>query len=167
MTEHVFMTSGRVEELDLTEILNLTAIGKLEWGRDRNGAAAVGTNVDYSMGAGISITRNLLEVRAGYVPDERRSFNYLRLTSMTGDKHYIDDFPNEPLSPLGNRVLRIALIAVSARNGRLSGEMQSCHQCGRPTGHLELYYAAHGIPGAIMGGSERVECVSCGPTFAH
>ena len=161
------MERGRIEEPDLTEILDLTAIGKLEWGHDRSGAAAIGTNVDYSMGAGISITRNLLEVRAGYVPDEWRAFSYLRLTSMTSDRYYLDNFPNEPLSPLGSRVLRAALIAVNTRNGRLSGEMQSCHHCGRPTGHLELYDAAHGIPEAVMSGSERVECVTCGPTFAH
>ena len=49
MAEHVFLQEQKVEVADINEILDLTAVGQLEWGRSR-GYTAIGSSVDYSLG---------------------------------------------------------------------------------------------------------------------
>lgn len=161
MAEHIFLQRQRIEPADINEVLDLTATGQLEWGRD-NRSLAFGTNVDYSMGREVAIARNLLEVRVGFTPSE--ALNYLRMKDASEELYYVEDGSDEELLALANRVLRVGNIALTVPGGRLSGTMEDCDPCERETGHLTLYDAAHGIAGAVMSGSERVECVSCGDT---
>ena len=163
MAEHVFLQEQQVVRADINEILDLSAVGKLEWGNDHR-FAAIGSNVGYSMGDEIAVTRNLLEVRVGYNPDKHNSLNYLRLQDRDRQFHYIEDGSDEGLLGLATRLLRIGEIAVRTSNGRLSGTLENCGDCGRETGHIRLYDAPHGLAGAIMAGSARVECVSCAST---
>jgi hypothetical protein len=161
--EHIFLQQQRIEEADLTEILAMSAVGQLEWG-NAGRAAAVGTTVDYSMGGEYALHHNLIEVRAGYTPREENAFNYLRLSDFANNQYYVEHDTDDPLMPLAKRVLILGMIAVTTRRGRLSGTIEPCESCRQDTGHIRLYDAAHGIPGAVMSGSERCECVNCGLT---
>ena len=161
MAEHIFLQRQRIEAADINEVLDLTATGQLEWGRDSQ-ALAFGTNVDYSMGRDCAVKRNLLEVRVGFTPSE--ALNYLRMKDANEELYYVEDGSDEELLVLARRVLRVGNIALTVPGGRLSGTLEDCGPCERETGHLTLYDAAHGIAGAVMSGSERVECVSCGDT---
>ncbi len=161
MAEHIFLQRQRIEPADINEVLDLTATGQFEWGSDDR-ALAFGTNVDYSMGRDIAIARNLLEVRVGFTPS--KALNYLRMKDASEVLYYVEDGSDEELLALANRVLRVGNIALTVPGGRLSGSLEDCGSCERETGHLSLYNAAHGIAGAVMSGSERIECVSCGDT---
>lgn len=159
MAEHIFLQRQQIEPADIHEVLDLTAVGQLEWGRAER-VLAFGTNVDYSMGREIAVARNLLEVRVGLTP--REDLNYLRMKDAREQLYYVEDGSDEELLTLANRVLRIGNIALTVPGGRLSGTMEDCGTCERQTGHLALYNAVHGIAGAVLGGSERIECVGCG-----
>lgn len=161
MAEHIFLQRQQIEVADINEVLDLSATGQLEWGRDPR-SLAFGTNVDYSMGRDVAIARNLLEVRVGFTPSE--ALNYLRMKDANEELYYVEDGSEEELLALARRVLRVGNIALTVPGGRLSGTMEDCGPCERETGHLALYDAAHGIAGAVMAGSERNECVSCGDT---
>ena len=161
MAEHIFLQERRIEAADINEVLDLTATGDLEWGRDHR-ALALGTDVDYSMGREVAIARNLLEVRVGFTPSD--SLNYLRMKDAGEEFYYVEEGSEQELLGLANRVLKVANVCMTVVGGRLSGTMQDCGVCERQTGHLALYRAAHGIAGAVMAGSERLECVSCGDT---
>ncbi|HEX9679017.1 MAG TPA: hypothetical protein VGA08_00130 [Candidatus Saccharimonadales bacterium] len=161
MAEHIFLQRHQIEPADIHEVLDLTAMGQLEWGRDDR-ALAFGTNVDYSMGREIAIARNLLAVRVGFTPSE--ALNYLRMKDASEELYYVEDGSDEELLALANRVLKLGNIALTVPGGRLSGTIEDCGSCERETGHLTLYDAAHGIADMVMAGSERVECVSCGDT---
>jgi hypothetical protein len=159
--EHVFLQRQSIEEADLNEILALSATGQLEWGSSQR-MAAIGTNVGYSMGAEYALHHNLIEVRAGYTPHEDNAFNYLRLSDFTNNRYYVEHDTDDSLMPLAKKVLKLGMLAVTTETGRLSGTIEHCESCRQDTGHVRLYDAAHGIPGAVMTGSERCECVSCG-----
>ena len=161
MAEHIFLQRQRIEPADIDEVLDLSAIGKLEWGRDHS-ALALGTNVDYSMGRDVAIARNLLEVRVGFTTTE--TLNYLRMKDVNEDLYYVKEGSDQELLSLASRVLKIANVCMTVPEGRLSGSMEDCGACERQTGHLALYNAVHGISGAVLAGSERLECVSCGYT---
>ena len=159
MAEHVFLQQQRIEAADINEVLDLTATGELEWGRDHR-ALALGTNVDYSKGREVAIARNLLEVRVGFTPSD--ALNYLRMKDASEELYYVEDGSDEELLSLANRVLRVANVCMTVPGGRLSGSIEDCGKCERQTGHIALYNAVHGIAGAVMAGSARFECVSCG-----
>lgn len=161
MTEHIFLQRQQIEPADIHEVLDLTAMGQLEWGRDYR-SLAIGTNVDYSMGRDVAVARNLLEVRVGFTPSD--ALNYLRMKDASEEFYYVEDGSDNELLALANRVLRIGNVALTVPGGRISGNMENCVTCERETGHLTFYNAIHGIAGAIMAGSERVECVTCGDT---
>ncbi len=159
MAEHIFLQRQQIEPADINEVLDLTATGQLEWGRDEMWLA-FGTNVDYSMGREVAMARNMLEVRVGYTP--YNELHYLRMKDATEQLYYVEDGSEEKLLVLAKRVLNIGRVALTVPGGRLSGTMDDCDRCQRQTGHIELYSAVHGIPGTVMSGSERVECVCCG-----
>jgi len=161
MAEHIFLQRQQIEPADIHEVLDLTATGQLEWGRSV-GLLAFGTHVDYSMGRKVAIARNLLEVRVGFTPSE--ALNYLRMKDANDELYYVEEGSNEELLVLATRVLKVGRIALTVPGGRLSGTLEDCGTCERQTGHLALYNAVHGIAGAVLGGSERVECVGCGDT---
>jgi hypothetical protein len=161
MSEHVFLQSGQIEVADINEVLDLAAVGWLEWGSDSR-SLAFGSNVDYSMGNDVAVSKNLLEVRVGYTPSD--ALNYLRMKDANQELYYVEDGSDEELLSLAGRVLRVAQVAMTVYGGRLSGTIQDCGDCERPTGHISLYDAPYGIAGAKMAGSERIECVSCGET---
>lgn len=161
MAEHIFLQRQQIEPADINEVLDLSAIGQLEWGRDQR-SLAFGTNVDYSMGRYLAVARNLLEVRIGFTPSQ--SLNYLRMKDANEELYYVEDGSDEKLLELARRVLRVGNIALTVPGGRLSGTMAGCDSCERETGHLTLHNIAYGIAGAVLAGSERVECVSCGDT---
>ncbi len=161
MAEHVFLQERRIETADINEVLDLTATGELEWGRDYR-ALALGTDVGHSMGSEVAIARNLLEVRVGFTPSD--ALNYLRMKDANEELYYVEEGSEQELLSLANRVLRIANVCMTVTGGRLSGTMEDCGTCERQTGHLALYNSVHGIAGAVMAGSERIECVSCGDT---
>ena len=166
MAEHIFLQRQRIEKPDLTEVLDLSATGTLEWGWAGRGWAAFGTNVDYSMGREIAVDRNLLEVRVGFKPlVEGTELNYVRMKDAKKKVYYVDEVSEESLLSLANRILRIGELALTIPGGRLSGKMENCTDCAKQTGHIALYNAVHGIAGAVLSGSERTECVGCGSTI--
>src|SRR4051812_8918049 len=126
MKERIFLQDGRIEEADLHEILALSAVGELEWGWAGGGAAAVGSNVEYSVGAEYALHHNLIEVRAGFMPSLDNAFNYLRMHDFHNRLHYVEHDTDDPLMPLAKKVLRVGMLAVTAERGRMSGTMQYC-----------------------------------------
>ena len=161
MAEHIFLQRKQIEPADIHEVLDLTVSGQLEWYRSYT-ALAIGTNVNYSMGSEVGIARNLLEVRVGHNPGETLKLNYLRMTDASRELYYVDEESDDGLIVLANRVLRIGNIALTVPGGRLSGTLEECESCERETGHLALYDSPYGLSGAMMAGSARTECASCG-----
>ena len=114
MIEHRFLQGGEVHETDLRQVLDLSAIGVLEWGHDGD-AAAIGSNVAYSTDQATAEAANLLEVRVGYIPPTpvATAFNYLRLTGADGEQHYVADDSNPGLIPVAQRVMRLGFSATN------------------------------------------------------
>ncbi len=174
MIDHEFLQGGQIHEADLREVLDLTAVGDLEWGRVE-GYTALGTNVGRVLGWEVAEEANLVDVRAGFNPPESNpaSFNYVRLTDRDGRQYYVAEDENPELIPVAQRVLDLGLIAVTVPGGRLSGRIEACasgEHDDRESGHITVYNAPHGIAGAVMGGSERHICVQCShttPVAAH
>lgn len=161
MSEHVFLREKAIKQEDIQEAIDQTAIGMFEWG-EATRYAAIGTSVSYSAGPEFSLHRNLLEVRVGFNPNNDNSFHYLRFTDFNGDRYYVDHEENQELIDEANRLYRIAKIAINTTKGRLSAEIKACEACCDLTPHLNLLNSPYGIPGAVMAGSERCECVRCG-----
>lgn len=166
MIDHVFLESGHIQEVDLAEILDLTAVGDLEWGRAGGSAAAIGTDVGRIVGQEVAERVNLTEIRAGYIPPESNPgrLNYVRLTDGEGTRHYIAEDVNVELLEVAQRVLDLGLLAVHTQSGRLSGEIRQCvsrtHD-DRLSGHIQVHDLVHGILGTVMSGTERHICVQC------
>lgn len=160
MTNHIFLQEQRVEAADLHAVLDLSATGQLEWG-PVPGLAVMGTNVDYSLGRETAMRRNLLEVRVSFIPDGITSLNYLLMKDAAKQSFEVDSKSEEELVLLATRVLKVGELALRIPGGRLSGTMEDCGNCERPTGHLSVYTAVHGIRGAVLAGSERHGCVAC------
>ncbi len=164
MPPHTFLAEDDVSLHDVIRLIQLTSAGLLRWKPQEGYAAYEGFSIfqeanDTREASEAAIGANLRGMRFGFVPSTGQ-WHYLRLTSHVGQQFYVEEgSPPEIMESVQN--LYELVVRAQRFAGRIGGPIEHCERCGRDTPHAYLVDLAHGIAGAIMGGSERKVCTVC------